>query len=107
MQNIRGGPRKYSRLSEKSVDASLAAIDYFNRVSGIYCKETTLILLSNAWELLAKAVLLKNKKYVACFKKISILYLIGLREQIVYFCTSDIYAVTFKYILVYVSKVQK
>lgn len=64
MQNTRSGPRKYSRLSEKSVDACLAAIDNFNRVSGIYRKETTLILLSNAWELLAKAVLLKNKKSI-------------------------------------------
>lgn len=49
---------------ESAVKAALCAIDNFNRVHGNYKTETTLILLSNAWELLAKAVLVKKKKNI-------------------------------------------
>lgn len=42
----------------------LAAIENFNKVYGDYKLETTLILLTNAWELIAKAVLVKRKKNI-------------------------------------------
>jgi uncharacterized protein YutE (UPF0331/DUF86 family) len=52
--------RKYILFVEKSIDIVLTAIDSFNRVYGPYRVENTLILLTNSWELLAKAVLLKK-----------------------------------------------
>ena len=57
-------PRRYLQLSDAAVNAMLSAIDSFNRVHGEYKTETTLILLSNSWELLAKAVLVKRKKNI-------------------------------------------
>lgn len=54
--------RQYIKFSEQSTKAMIAAIDSFNRVYGDYKTETTLLLLSNGWELLAKAVLLKKKQ---------------------------------------------
>lgn len=53
-------PRQYLKYLEASKKAMLSAIDSFNRVFGDYKTEMTLMLLSNAWELLAKAVLLKK-----------------------------------------------
>ena len=57
-------PRQYLQLSEASSKAMLSAIDCFNRVFGDYKVETTMMLMSNAWELLAKAVLVKRKKNI-------------------------------------------
>ena len=54
--------RQYLQLASAAKKATLTAIDNFNRVHGDYKTETTLILLANAWELLAKAILVKKKK---------------------------------------------
>lgn len=64
MQHKSHQPRQYIQFSNAAVKAVLAAIDNFNRVHGDYKTETTLILLVNAWELLAKAVLIKKKKNI-------------------------------------------
>lgn len=56
--------RQYIQLSEAAIRAMLSAINSFNSVYGDYKTETTFLLLSNAWELLAKAVLLKQKKNI-------------------------------------------
>ncbi len=51
--------REYLILLDKAKAAAETAIDSFNRVNHPYRDETTLILLANAWELLAKAALLQ------------------------------------------------
>jgi len=56
--------RQYIQLMEAAKKSVLAAIDAFNRVHGDYKTEITLILLSNAWELLAKCVLVKKKRSI-------------------------------------------
>jgi len=53
--------REYLRLLEKSIDIMHSSIDSFNRVYGEYRVENTLILLTNAWELFGKAILIKKK----------------------------------------------
>jgi len=53
--------RLYLRYAEKSVASALSAIDAFNRVLDEHRVETTLILKTRAWELLGKALLLKNR----------------------------------------------
>lgn len=55
---------EYLQLLVKSKDAGLTAVDTYNRVFHSYKNEATLILLSNAWELLAKAVLVKKHKSI-------------------------------------------
>ena len=57
-------PRRYTQLSNASVKAICYAVSNFNSVYGDYKIETSLILLTNAWELLAKAVLIKRKKNI-------------------------------------------
>jgi hypothetical protein len=52
--------REYLRLLEKSIAAIESAIDSFNRVNHPYKNENTLILLTNAWELLSKAILVRK-----------------------------------------------
>jgi len=52
--------REYLQLLEKARRAIEASIDAFNRVNHPYRNETTLILMTNAWELLAKAVLVRK-----------------------------------------------
>jgi len=52
--------REYLQLLDKSIAAIESGIDAFNRVRHPYRDETTLILLTNAWELLAKAVLVQK-----------------------------------------------
>ncbi len=52
--------RKYLQLLDASKNAIEMAIDCFNRVHNPYRNESTLILMSNAWELLAKAILVKH-----------------------------------------------
>lgn len=56
--------RQYLQLAEGAKKSILATIDSFNRVYGDYKTETTLMLLTNAWELLAKAILVKKKKSI-------------------------------------------
>jgi hypothetical protein len=57
--------REYLRLLDKSIRAVESAVDAFNRVHNSYRDETTLILATNAWELLAKAVLRKKKQTIS------------------------------------------
>ena len=59
--------REYLRLldsSKASKAAAESAIDAFNRVRHDYRDEATLILLTNAWELLAKAILVQKKESI-------------------------------------------
>lgn len=51
--------REYLILLDKGKAAAETAVDQFNRVRHPYRNESTLILLANAWELLAKAVLVQ------------------------------------------------
>lgn len=53
--------REYLRILDKAIPAMESAIDSFNRVKHPYRNESTLLLISNAWELLAKSVLVKRK----------------------------------------------
>jgi hypothetical protein len=53
--------REYLRFLDKAIPAMESAIDSFNRVKHPYRNESTLLLISNAWELLAKSVLVKRK----------------------------------------------
>ena len=53
--------REYLILLDKAKAAAETAVDQFNRVRNPYRNESTLILMANAWELLAKAVLLKAR----------------------------------------------
>lgn len=54
--------RTYNKYNKKAIAAILAAINSFNQVYGEYNTEKTLLLLANAWELLAKAILIKKKQ---------------------------------------------
>lgn len=56
--------RAYIRLLEKSIYALEEAIASFNGVRRPYKVETALILMTNAWELLGKAVLVKKKQII-------------------------------------------
>lgn len=51
--------REYLILLDSAKAAAETAIDAYNRVKHPYRNETTLILLANAWELLAKAILVQ------------------------------------------------
>lgn len=53
--------REYLQFLDSAKSAILLSIDCFNRVQTPYRNEGSLILLTNAWELLAKALLLKRK----------------------------------------------
>jgi len=53
--------RLYLQYIEKSLSSALSAIDAFNSVFDEHKIETTLILKTRAWELLGKALLLKNR----------------------------------------------
>lgn len=50
---------------DAAMSASERAIDSFNSVWATYRNQTTLLLMANAWELLAKAVLLSKKESIA------------------------------------------
>lgn len=54
------GRREYLCLLEKSLNATRSSIAAFNRVYDKYKIETCLILMTNGWELLGKAVLVKK-----------------------------------------------
>lgn len=57
--------REYLQLLDAAKLAAEAAIDAFNSVRRPYRTETTLLLFTNAWELLAKAVLLQLKRSIS------------------------------------------
>lgn len=57
--------REYLLLLDSSKAAVEVAVDCFNRVHNPYRDESTLILLTNAWELLAKAVLVRRQVSIA------------------------------------------
>lgn len=61
--------REYLQLLDASKAAAEAAVDCFNRVRNPYRNESTLILLANAWELLAKAVLVHARQSIVGDKK--------------------------------------
>ena len=56
--------REYLRLLDAAKAAAESAIDTFNRARHPYRDEATLILLTNAWELLAKAVLVQRHESI-------------------------------------------
>lgn len=56
--------REYLVLLDKAKEAAECAIDNFNRTKSPFRSEATLILLSTAWELLAKAVLVQMKESI-------------------------------------------
>ena len=51
---------RYISLVEKAVDASIAAIEIYNKPDFRYREETFYILMLNAWEILLKARILKE-----------------------------------------------
>ncbi len=57
--------REYLQLLDAAKVAAETGIDSFNRVWHPYRFQTTLLLLTNAWELLAKAVLLHKKEPIS------------------------------------------
>lgn len=56
--------REYLQLLDASKAAVELAVDCFNRVRNPYRDESTLILLTNAWELLGKAVLVQQHQSI-------------------------------------------
>lgn len=56
--------REYLQLLDAAKAAVEIAVDCFNRVHNPYRNESTLILLTNAWELLAKAVLVQKHQSI-------------------------------------------
>ena len=56
--------REYLELLDAAKAAAELAVDCFNRVRNPYRDESTLILLTNAWELLAKAVLVQKHQSI-------------------------------------------
>lgn len=56
--------REYLILLDNAKAAAETAVDSYNRVKHPYRNETTLILLTNAWELLAKAILVQARQSI-------------------------------------------
>ena len=56
--------REYLQFLDAAKAAAETAIDAFNSVWHPYRNQTTLLLLTNAWELLGKAVLLQEKESI-------------------------------------------
>jgi len=56
--------REYLQLLDAAKAAVELAVDCFNRVRNPYRNESTLILLTNAWELLAKEVLVQKHQSI-------------------------------------------
>ncbi len=56
--------RLYLQYCEKSLNALRSAVSSFNSVYDQYKVETTLILLTNAWELMGKAILIRAKESI-------------------------------------------
>ncbi len=61
---IKRSRREYLRLLDASKLAAESAIDLFNSVWHPYRNQATLILLTNSWELLSKAVLVYEKESI-------------------------------------------
>lgn len=53
--------KKYQKIVEKSIKASLVALEIFNKPNFEYKEEVFAIMMANAWELLLKAKIVKNK----------------------------------------------
>lgn len=53
---------RWLQVLEKSVAAAVSAIEIYNKPDFKYRSETFSILMTNAWELLLKAKLLKDNK---------------------------------------------
>lgn len=53
---------KYQSLIDKSIEATLSAIELYNKPNFNYREESFTILMLNAWELLLKAKVLKDNK---------------------------------------------
>ncbi|MCH3717810.1 DUF3644 domain-containing protein [Campylobacter lari] len=51
---------KYNVILEKSIQAALSAIELYNKPNFTYREESFCILMTNAWELLLKAKILKD-----------------------------------------------
>ncbi len=56
--------REYLRLADCAIAAAEEAIDAFNRVGHRYKTEVCLMLTANAWELLAKSILVKQHQNI-------------------------------------------
>ncbi|MHB1251009.1 MAG: DUF3644 domain-containing protein [Acidimicrobiales bacterium] len=56
--------REYLQLLDSAKAAAELAVDCFNRVRNPYRNESTVILMTNAWELLAKAVLIQRHQSI-------------------------------------------
>ncbi len=56
--------REYLQLLDAAKAAIELSVDSFNRVRNPYRDESTLILMTNAWELLAKAVLVRQRQSI-------------------------------------------
>lgn len=57
--------REYLQLLDAAKAAAETGVDAYNRVWHPYKYQSTLLLLTNAWELLAKAILLHEKESIA------------------------------------------
>ena len=57
--------REYLQLLDAAKVAAETGVDAFNRVWHPYRNQTVLLLVTNAWELLAKAILVQNKESIA------------------------------------------
>jgi len=58
------GKREYIDYLNQAIRAITSSIDRFNSIYDPYGIESSLVLSTNAWELLAKAYLLKNRKSI-------------------------------------------
>jgi len=56
---------KYHYHIETSINAAKLSIEMFNRVDGIHSDQASIIFNAQAWELLAKALLIKNNKKIS------------------------------------------
>lgn len=57
---------KYQYHVNTSIGAAKLSIEMFNRVEAIHSKQASIIFNSQAWELLAKALLIKKKQNIYC-----------------------------------------
>lgn len=62
------GSRNYTRYLPNAINAIHSAIERANSINDPYYKEGSVILLANAWELLAKAVLIKHSGEAAIYE---------------------------------------
>jgi len=55
--------KTYRSLLDKSIASMLSAIELYNKPNFQYREETFAILAVNAWELLLKAIILRQNRY--------------------------------------------